>query len=146
MLLSFLVFVALPAGVVAAYLWTRAVDQYASSVGFSVRKEEVGSAVEILGGITALSGSSSSDTDILYEFLQSQRLVADINNEIDLWKIWSKAPDDPWFRLDQGGSIEDLVAYWERMVTITYDSGAGLIDVRALAFDPDEALAISSSG
>ena len=144
-LLSFLVFVALPAGVVAAYLWTRAVDQYASSVGFSVRKEEVGSAVEILGGITALSGSSSSDTDILYEFLQSQRLVADINNEIDLWKIWSKAPDDPWFRLDQGGSIEDLVAYWERMVTITYDSGAGLIDVRALAFDPDDALAISQA-
>ncbi len=144
-LLSFLICVALPAGIVAAYLWTRAVDQYASSVGFSVRKEEVGSAVEILGGITELSGSSSSDTDILYEFLQSQRLVADINDEIDLWTIWSKAPDDPWFRLDQGGSIEDLVSYWERMVTITYDSGAGLIDVRALAFDPDDALAISQA-
>ncbi|WP_254655969.1 capsule biosynthesis protein [Sulfitobacter sp. 20_GPM-1509m] len=144
-LLSFLICVALPAGIVAAYLWTRAADQYASSVGFSVRKEEVGSAVEILGGITALSGSSSSDTDILYEFLQSQRLVADINDEIDLWAIWGKAPDDPWFRLNPGGSIEDLMAYWERMVTITYDSGAGLIDVRALAFDPDDATAISEA-
>jgi len=142
---SFVVFVALLAGVVAAYLWQRAADQYASTVGFSVRKEEVSSAVEILGGITSLSGSSSSDTDILYEFLQSQRLVSDINQDIDLWTIWSKAPDDPWFALKPGGSIEDLLAHWQRMVTLTYDSGAGLIEVRALAFDPDDATAITEA-
>ena len=56
----------MPALVTAFYLWTRAADQYASDVAFSVRTEEKGSAIELLGGITELSGSSSSDTDILY--------------------------------------------------------------------------------
>ncbi len=144
-LFSFLVFVAVPAAVVAWYLWERAVDQYASTVGFSVRKEEVGSAVEILGGITELSGSSSSDTDILYEFLQSQTLVADIDTAVDLRAMWTKPENDPFFALEEGGAIEDLLDYWDGMVKITYDSSAGLIEVRALAFDPDDATAIAQA-
>lgn len=142
-LLSFLIFVLVPAAITAWYLWERAQDQFASTVGFSVRKEEVSSAVELLGGITEFSGSSSSDTDILYEFLQSQSLVAEIDAAVDLHTIWSKPQNDPIFALSPGGTIEDLLAYWERMVTITYDSGAGLIEVRVLAFDPQDATRIS---
>ena len=69
--LSFVLWVVLPVAVSGWYLYTVARDQYASHVGFSVRTEEIGSAIELLGGITELSGSSSSDTDILYEFIQS---------------------------------------------------------------------------
>lgn len=128
------------------YLWDRAVDQYASYVGFSVRTEEVGSAIELLGGITELSGSSSSDTDILYEFLQGQELVAALDGELDLRKIWSRAdPEvDPVFSYHPPGTIEDLVAYWGSMVKIYYDSGTGLLDLRVLAFDPDEAHMIAT--
>lgn len=143
--LSFLMFVVIPAAVVAWYLWERAADQYASTVGFSVRKEEVGSAVELLGGVAELSGSSSSDTDILYEFLQSQTLVADIDKAIDLRTMWSKPQNDPFYALKEGGAIEDLLVYWDGMVKITYDSGAGLIEVRALAFDPEDATAIAQA-
>ncbi len=133
--------VALPTGLAAWYLWTRAVDQYASFVGFSVRTEEASSAIELLGGISNLSGSSSSDTDILYEFLQSQELVAAVDAQLDLRGIWSQAdPDiDPIFAYDAPGTIEDLVEHWGRMVQIYYDSGTGLIDLRVLAFDPADA-------
>ena len=135
-----------PASLTGWYLWERAVDQYASHVGFSVRKEEVGSAVELLGGITELSGSSSSDTDILYEFLQGQDLVAEIDGDLDLRSVWSRAnPDiDPVFSYHPPGTIEDLMDHWERMVKIYYDAGTGLIDLRVLAFDPDDAHAIAT--
>lgn len=135
-----------PVGVTGWYLWTRAVDQYASYVGFSVRKEEIGSAVELLGGITELTGSSSSDTDILYEFLQGQELVAAVDAALDLRAIWSKAgPDrDPVFSYHPPGTIEDLVEHWGRMVKIYYDGGTGLIDLRVLAFTPQDATAIAS--
>jgi capsular polysaccharide transport system permease protein len=73
-------------------LWTTAVDQYGSKVGFSVRREDTSSALEVLSGLTSLSGSSSSDTDILYEFLQNQKLVADMNRDLDLQKMWSAPP------------------------------------------------------
>ena len=143
--ITFLVMVVLPVAVAGWYLWERAAPQYASFVGFSVRTEEKGAAIELLGNVTDLSGSSSSDTDILYEFLQSQELVAAVDAELDLRAIWSRADPalDPIFSYHPPGTIEDLVSYWERMVKIYYDSGTGLIDLRVLAFDPDDATAIA---
>jgi capsular polysaccharide transport system permease protein len=145
-LFSFLLMVAAPVSLTGWYLWTRAADQYASNVGFSVRKEEVGSAIELLGGITEISGSSSSDTDILYEFLQSQELVAAVDADLDLRRIWARGnPDtDPVFAYHPPGTIEDLQAYWARMVRIYYDSGTGLLDLRVLAFDPQDAHAVAT--
>lgn len=152
-LLSFLVLVILPIVVAGWYLWVRAADQYASYVGFSVRKEETSSAVELLGGITELSGSSSSDTDILYKFLQSQEIVRRIDAKLDLRQIWSKGDpqQDPvfayhpsgLFNYDPPGTIEDLTEHWLRKVKVYYDEGSGLIDLRVLAFTPDDAQAIA---
>lgn len=137
---SFLVMVVLPGALAIGYLYTRAADQYASSVGFVVRTEEIGSAIELLGGISQLSGASSSDTDILYEFIQSQQLVAKLDRDLDLRELFSRPHEtDPVFAFDPSGSIEDLVDYWGRMVKIFYDAGTGLIELRVLAFDPDDA-------
>lgn len=144
-LISLVVCVLIPGLVAAWYLYTRASDQYASTVAFSVRTEEKSSALEVLGGITELSGSSSSDTDILFEYLQSQKLVADIDAEVDLRSAWAKPENDPVFAFQEGGTIEDLVSYWTRMVQIYYDDGAGLIEVRVLAFDPQDATRIAET-
>lgn len=129
------------------YLWTRAADQYASHMGFSVRTEEVGSAIELLGGVTELSGSSSSDADILYQFLHSQELVAAVDAARDLRRLWARGNPvkDPVFAYHPPGTIEDLVAHWKRMVSVRYDSGSGLIDLRVLAFSPEEAQAIAQT-
>ena len=128
-LLSFLLFVGVPSIGTGLYLMAVAVDQYASKVGFSVRREDTSSALEVLGGLSSLSGSSSSDTDILYEFIQSQKLVSDINEELDLKRIWSGPGHDVVFALKEDASIEELVAYWNRMVRVSYGSGSGLIEV-----------------
>lgn len=144
LLLTFVLWVLAPLGVTGYYLYTIATDQYASHVGFSVRKEEVGSAIELLGGITELSGSSSSDTDILYEFIQSQQMVRAINARLDLQRIYTN-PDDPVFGLGEDTRIEALSAYWGRMVKIFYDNGSGLIEIRVLAFDPRDAHDIATA-
>ncbi|MEE4345518.1 MAG: capsule biosynthesis protein [Paracoccaceae bacterium] len=139
--------VVLPTLVAAWFLWMRAADQYASNLGFSVRREETGSAIELLGGITALSGSSSTDTDILYKFLQSQDLVRRIDAELDLRSIWSHpaAANDFVFGYDPNGTIEDLLSQWKRMVKIYYDSSSGLIDLRVLSFDPADSQRIAEA-
>lgn len=145
--LSFVVVCAAPVTVSAYYLWTQAADQYASYLAFSVRSEEQSPAVELLGGITDLSGSSSSDTDILYAYLTSQELVSKVNDRVDLARIWSRVPQsaDPVFSYDPEGTIEDLVAHWERKISITYDNNTRLIDVRVLAFDPTDAQRIAQA-
>lgn len=144
--LSFVLTVLLPTILTAAYLWLRAADQYASTVGFSVRHEESGSALDFLGGsIAGLSGSSSTDTDILYEFIQSQKLVADMDAVLDLKTLWSKPENDWMFAFDATGSIEDLIEYWDGMVKIYYDRTAGLIEVRVLAFTAEDATLIATT-
>jgi len=142
-MLSFMVCVLAPFTGAAFYLHAVAADQYVSKVGFSVRREEAGSAVETLIGITGFSGSSSSDTDILYEFIQSQKLVRTIDDRLDLRQIFGKPESDVFFRLPQNASIEDMVEYWLRMVRIHYDPGTGLIEIEVRAFDPEDARAVA---
>ncbi|SIT18237.1 sugar transporter [Paracoccus saliphilus] len=143
---SFMLIVLLPIAVSAWYLWTRAADQYASYLGFSVRSETGSTSSEVLGGITSLVGmtnSSSSDTDILYKFIQSHDLVARVDARLDLREIWSKAPDDPVFSYTGNTSLEDLLSEWDRKVRVYYDNG--MIDLRVLAFDAQDAHAIAQA-
>lgn len=144
---SFLVMVVLPVATVAWYLWERAQDRYVSYVGFSVRTEELGSAIEMLGGIAEFSGSSSSDTDILYKFIQSQELALKVDRQLDLRMLWSKAgPDlDPVFSYHPPGTREALLSYWRRMVKVYNDSSSGLIDLEVQAFTPEDAHKIAEA-
>ena len=145
--LSFLIMVAAPVAGAGWYLWERAADRYASYAGFSVRTEEVGSAIELLGGVADLSGSSSSDTDILYKFMQSQEIVRAVDARLDLRALWAKGdPEvDPIYAYHPPGTIEDLVAYWERMVSVYNDSGTGLIDLEVQAFAAEDATAVAKA-
>lgn len=136
----FVIIVCLPIAGSAYYLWGRAVDQYASTLGFTVRKEETASPSDLLGGLSSLSTAGASDTDVLYEFIQSQELVQSIDKKLDLRGQFSAHADqDPIFSFDNDGTIEDLVSFWRRMVHISYDSSSGLIEVRTHAFSADAA-------
>jgi capsular polysaccharide transport system permease protein len=143
---SFLLFVVSPVIISSWYLWTRAADQYASYLGFSVRSESGTTSGEVLGGLTSLVGAggfSSTDTDVLYKFIQSHDLVERVDARLDLRQIWSKAPNDPVFSYTGNDSLEDLLNEWERKVRIYYDNG--MIDLRILAFDPKDAQAITQA-
>ncbi len=146
LLFSFIALVVVPGALVAAYLWAVAVDQYSSVVGFSVRSEDTTPTPDLLGQLGQLSGASSKDTDILYEFIQSQEMVDRINANLDLARIYSgNMQQDPVFSYDPAGSIEDLVEYWERMVKIAYDPNTGLMEITARAFTPQDAQNIAQA-
>lgn len=142
---SFVLCVLAPVVIAVTYLFAVAKDQYTSSIGFAVRSEEISSALALLGGLSSLSGTSSSDTDILYQFIQSQELVEKLDSRLDLHTIYSKPGFDPVFAFDPDGSIEDLTAYWQRMVRIFYDNGTGLIELRVHAFTADDAQAVAQA-
>ncbi|MEM6825895.1 MAG: capsule biosynthesis protein [Pseudomonadota bacterium] len=144
--LSFVILVVLPLLAAGFYLVTRAAPQFESSVGFSVRREEAPGPIDLFGGFSGLSASGSSDADILYEFLTSQELVAAIDTSLDLRALWSRpVVDDPVFAFHPSGTVEDLLRYWQRMVRVSYDSGTGILTLRARAFSADEAQAIAAA-
>jgi capsular polysaccharide transport system permease protein len=142
MLIAFCLSVLAPVAAAGRYLFTVALDQYASHAGFTVRREESEPAIEILGGMTSLSGSVTSDTDVLYEFIRSREMVRRIDARIDLRRAFGRV-EDPVFALWPGATIEDLAAYWPRMVKVFYDRSSGLIELRVQAFTPEDAQAIA---
>lgn len=146
MLLAFmLVGFLLPVLMTAIYLYGFAKDQYASSVGFTVRQEESGSASELLGGLSAVMGAGgSSNSDVLYEFIQSQEIVERIMRQVDLVEHYSRDwRSDPAFSIWPTATIEDMLWYWRRMVRISYDRNTGLIDVQVRARDAQTAQTIA---
>ena len=149
LLLAFVVMVVLPFSATFWYLQERAVDQYASVVAFTVRSEDATTAADLLGGLgQGLAGGNgtSSDADILYEFIRSQAMVANVDTLLDLRSFYSRyLEEDPVFAFNPEGSIEDLTAYWQRMVRISYDASSGLMELRVLAFEPEEATLIATT-
>lgn len=144
----FVLLVVLPTLLTTFYMWTRAQNQYVSTVSFSVRQEEAGSNVALMGGLAQLgvSGASAADTDILYDFLQSEDLVARLDAGIDLQKRFSSAwPKDFVFAYDPSGTIENLTDYWQRQVQVLYDNQTKLITLRVPAFSPEDALIIAEA-
>ena len=143
---GFVLMVLAPLGISAWYLYTRAADQYASTLGFVVRSEDVSSAIDMFSGLSGtLGGGGQHDSDILYEFIRSAQLVRIIDEKLDLREAFSRHADvDPFLSYDADGTIEDLTRYWQRAVRISYDTSSGLIELRVLAFDPHEAQAIAS--
>ena len=147
LVLSFLLGVVLPIVVSTLYLFIVSEDQYASTVGFTVRREEGSEATaSLLGGLAQFAGTgSTSESDILYEFIQSQEIVETIDARMDLRRVFSGHwPGDPVFAFNPSGTIEDLVSYWKRMVRVSYDQSTRLIELRVLAFTPDDAQRLAS--
>lgn len=143
-MVSFVLWVLAPLAGTAWYLYGVAQDQYASYVGFAVRTEEVSSGIEILGGITELSGNSSSDTDILYKFIKGRQMIEAVDARLGLAGIYEN-PDDPVFALKQNAPIEDVQTYWQRVVKVFYDTRSGLLELRVVAFNPQDAQRVAQA-
>ncbi|MBW0158230.1 sugar transporter [Sinorhodobacter sp. B57] len=141
---TFVLCVVIPACLWAAYLFAVARDQFASTVAFSVRKHEVGAAVQLLGGLTELGSSGPQDGDILQDYIQSPALVRAVDRRVDLAAAFTR-PDDPVFSLGTDRRIEALSTHWRRQVHVYHDSATGLIELRVEAFDPAAAQAIATA-
>ena len=146
LLASFVLVVLMPVGATAAYLWTRAADQFESTLAFSVRQEEAPAPSALFGAFAGFASQTASDTDVLYAYLDSADLVARVDADLGLRAIYSlPRAQDPVFAFDRSGTIEDLTGYWRRMTRVAYDPGTGLIEIRVRAFDAASARAIAEA-
>ena len=145
LLASFLAVVVIPAVLTALYLYVRAADQYHSRSAFAVRSEEMSNPLDIVGAFTQTGMSSAPDAEILNDFITSQSLVQQIDAELDLRTIWNRPEGDPVFTLGDDPSVEDLLAYWERMVSVSLDSNTGVIEIEARAFAREDAQRIATA-
>ncbi|MEM6308684.1 MAG: sugar transporter [Pseudomonadota bacterium] len=100
--------------------------------------------VDALAGIGSIARTSSSDTDILFEFIQSPEIVGRIDETLDLRAAYSRPGTDFVFAFDPDASNEKLFRYWQRMVAVHYDPSTGLIELEVRAFSQRDAFEIAT--
>lgn len=143
--LAFLLSVVLPSALGAWYLYVVADDQYSSELSFSVQSEDFRSPLNALAGLGQISSGTTSDSEILYEFINSQQIVREIDASLDLRTIFSKAQNDPIFALNPDVSIEELREHWKKRVRVSYEKGSGVVRVEAIAYTAQDAQAINEA-
>lgn len=140
----FLATVALPTAVAAAYFGFFASDVYVSESSFVVRMPDK-PAASGFGGLLKSVGFSNANEEVFaaQDFIRSRDALRSINSKGEFRQAYS-SPDisifDRFNPLGTGGSFEDLFKYFQRKVTVNYDSSNSITRLTVRAYDPKDAL------
>ncbi|OCP10161.1 MULTISPECIES: hypothetical protein [unclassified Ensifer] len=140
---SFSLLFVIPAVLSILYYSFIAADQYVSEARFAVKSADRG-AVDALAGLTTLFGGQSGDAAIIAEYIQSRAVIDELSSKFDLRRIFSPGTYDYFAELKAGATMEDLLEYWERQVSVTIDRSSGLMTLRVKAFSADESLKLAA--
>ncbi|NBB69744.1 MAG: hypothetical protein GVY33_05385, partial [Alphaproteobacteria bacterium] len=144
-LVSFVLAVLLPTALTVAYLYTRAADQYASTMAFSIRNgDSIMPTSGVLGAFAQQMSSGSADAEIVYEFVRSQNMIEAVRAELPLAEMYNRPERDVVFRLGEDRPVEDVVAYWNGMTDVSFDPSTGIVRFEARAFTAADARRIAA--
>jgi len=143
--LTFIPCVVLPVVLTVVYYAQYAADRYAAEIKFAVKSPVVGAPSDILGVVTGVSSSGSTTTDsyIVVEFIKSRDLVDALEQRLDIRRIYGSPKADFLMRFDATLSKEDFTDYLQRMISVYYDISSQIITVEVQAFTPEDAKAVA---
>lgn len=141
----FLILVAIPSAAFTAYMFFWASDQYHSTAAFAVRSSTPVAATELLGMVMGSGGadSTTSNSYIVADYIQSQAILEELPDEIDLSAIFNREHADWLFRMGDDLPVEDQLSYWNSMIDVSYDSTSGVIYLEVRTFDPKDSTQIA---
>jgi capsular polysaccharide transport system permease protein len=144
---SFVALVIVPAAVFSLYLFLLASNQYVSEVQFAVR-----GSIERLPGTDSLGATatlaymnSNQEVYAIADYIRSPSAVGDVDGAVDLRRVFRAGGADWISRLRNEASAEDLLRYWNSMVSVTTEPASGLVSVAVRAFTPQDAVDIAAA-
>ena len=141
---SFMIIVAIPLAIAAAYYFLVAADQYVAEFRFALRSAEPERHDPALLLQESIAPSPIGvDSYAVVQYLASRAIIDDLSATLDLRQIFSRSEADWPARLDLPVLIEELVRYWKRQVDAFFDATNGTIVVRARAFTPQDAFRLA---
>ncbi|RQZ28615.1 ABC transporter permease [Burkholderia sp. Bp9017] len=132
-----------PMIVATIYYGFLARDRYLSSSQVVVHKVGSESAAEaspipglaaLMGG-GGLSGGNSSETLYVREYVVSQDMLNILQKKMHWSQHYSGRLSDPLYYLSPNATSEELLKYYQRMVTAQFDATTGLLTISVQAFD-----------
>jgi capsular polysaccharide transport system permease protein len=144
---SFVALVIVPAVISSLYLFLLASNQYVSEVEFAVR-----GSIEKLPGADSLGTTaglaymnSNQEVYAIADYIRSPSAVGDVDRAVNLRHAFRTGGADWIARLRDKASAEELLRYWNSMVTVTTEPASGLVGVAVRAFTPQDAVDIAAA-
>ena len=144
---SFFFFVFAPLLVVIYYYSALAADRYAVETKFAIRSASGSNPADFLGIVSSVSATTSTITDsyIIVDFIESRDLIDRLNKRVNLDEIYNHPQADLLTRLDPDQSVEDIVKYMNRMISVYFDTSSQIITLEVQAFTATDAERVSAA-
>ncbi|CZF80145.1 Chromosome partition protein Smc [Grimontia celer] len=141
---SFIAVVLVPTLIATFYYSLIAADLYVVESRFSVKGNEM-QQFDMLSGIAGIpsQGGSATDSYILQEYINSHQVVSAVSQSIDLSSVFNHEAADWVSSLGYDKTREDVVNYWRKRVTVSFDPTTTIITLKVRAFTPEEAERLS---
>jgi capsular polysaccharide transport system permease protein len=148
--LSFIIFVAIPTAIYAAYLVTIASSRYACEIQFAVRGQTQplqtpggGLSGALTGSMASLNGTQ--EANIVVNYILSDGIIQDFENSLKLRSLYTASSIDFWSRLSRRASRENLTDYWLDMVDADVEVLSGIVTVKIQAYTPESAVELAKA-
>ncbi|ELB2154877.1 capsule biosynthesis protein [Vibrio parahaemolyticus] len=143
---SFILVVLLPTFISLIYYTFIASGQYVVEARFSVKGNEM-QQIDLLSGIAGIpsQGGSSTDSYIVQDYIHSLDMVREVNKRVSLQQVFNH-PDADWMSsLGKQPTQVEMLAYWNKFVTASYDPTTTIITLKVRAFSPQDAKNLSKA-
>ena len=143
----FILCVVVPTVAAGVYYGLFVTDRYVSNAQVTVKTAGQGAIGAEMGSLLSglVSTSGSQEAYVVQEYVRSPDILSELQQWLDLRSQWSRQRIDPISRLDPQASDEDFLEYYRGMITATYDSEKGVINIAVQGFSPDDANALATA-
>lgn len=141
---AFAFVVLLPVMLCAIYLVFFSASRWESVSKVTVKSAN-GTEVSTLG-ISLLVGANPTvreDTMFLREYIHSHDMLAHLDEELNLRKLYEGSLLDPISRLPSWAKREDFLDYFVRHVDVVLDESSGVLSITSQGFSPEDAQKIN---
>lgn len=131
--------VIIPFVLACVYYTFFAVDRFVSSAQVVVRQDGNNPGAQMPGLATLLTGAnpaSREETLYLREYIVSVDMMKLLEDRLKWVEQYSQQRGDIFFLVNREDAQEDLLKYYQRLVSAHYDETTGLLKVEVQAFDP----------
>jgi capsular polysaccharide transport system permease protein len=140
-------FVYLPTGILGVYLLVFFSDMYVSETRFAIRSGDGGEFMSssLLGSLFQSPGSANADAFIVQEYITTWDMLEKVEEQLHWRAHYADPSKDIYSRLKIDPTREELLDYWQWLVTTTFDMDKGIITVQVKAYTPETARDVNAA-
>ena len=138
-------FVYLPTLLVGLYVFLFFSDMYVSEASFALRSGDGSEMPSLVGLFMSSASSTTADAYIVQSHISSMDMLEKVGLRLDLRGHYADRSQDVYSRLKANPSKEELLRYWQGIVSVTFDPDKGIIAVRVKAYTPNMAKAVNDA-